>query len=502
MTLPSSAVVAQFSVSPLLEDALKKLLDRQEGNQKAADYYEGRAGEVFASPQLRRVMRNTGIDYQFNFAKTPVDALTDRLEIATVKSSDAAADAAIKVMWAVNELDLEVPQMHRRAGEFGDAYVIVWPNDVDRPVVEGEDPDEVSYQAEDVGIYYNSADTVMLFYAAERPLEKSHAIKRWRTEDKRWRVDLLFDHHIERYISAKDAKGERAQDFEPLVLDYEFVEGEDGELEELPIWPAENPFGEVPVFHLRNDRPYGSPEHKGFYGPQDAITKLIIGHMSGVDYNSAPQRYALIDAESDTAEAADLDPDDFDSALGFTEDEKNAEARGEGDSQFSSAPGSLWLMRGVKGVGQFDNADPKTFLEPLERYLRLGGQITSTPLRMFDYENSQLPSGASQSQADGPFVKKVRNRQLSYGATWQDVYGFALRILGIEHADVQVLWAPPNVVDDEAGWSVIKMKLEAGVPYEQVMREAGYLADLVDEWVKQRAEQKNEPAPESQDRAS
>jgi len=241
----------------------------------------------------------------------------------------------------------------------------------------------------------------------------------------------------------------------------------------------------VPVFHFRNDRPYGQPEHKGFYGPQDAINKLIVSHMAGVDYQSFPQRWALIEGDGDTSEAADVDEDEFTFRIDGEDGTSTTGTRdSEGRSQFSSDPGSLWYMTGVKGVGHFEIADPDVFLKPMERYLRFGAQITTTPLRMFDYERAQLPSGQSQSQADGPFVKKVRNRQLSYGGEWQDLFTFALRIMGIEDIEVMVLWAPPQTVDDADGWQTIGLKLAAGVPFDQVMREAGYQDDEIKTWPK------------------
>jgi len=133
----------------------------------------------------------------------------------------------------------------------------------------------------------------------------------------------------------------------------------------------------------------------------------------------------------------------------------------------------------------------------MERYLRFGAQICTTPLRMFDYERAQLPSGVSQVQADGPFVKKVRNRQLSYGGTWRDLFAFALRVMGITGVDVSVLWAPPHTVDDEAGWKTIILKIEAGVPFGQAMREAGYTEDEVKSWPEP---SDNPPADKSESR--
>lgn len=464
--------------------ALESLLHKQEANTRAAHYYEGTTHEVFASFRMRRAMARTGVGFRFNFARTPVDALTDRLEIAAVKSTNERATEAIAQMWADNQLDLEIPNIHRRASEFGDAYVMVWPREEDNAPAAQPDGESVPVE---VGIYYNSSNCVQLFYDDENPLKKSFAIKRWQRDDKRWRVDLLYAAHIERYLSKANSNGDEAVDYEPFYVDFEVMEGDNGQLIELPIWPVENPFGEVPVFHLRNDRPYGVPEHKGFYGPQDAINKLIVSHMAGVDYQSFPQRYALVAPDSDTSEAADLDEDEFDFAVPDTEGQSStASAAGEGKSQFSADPGSLWYMRGVTSAGQFDTAKPEVFLTPMERYLRFGAQITTTPLRMFDYDASQMPSGASQSQADGPFVKKVRNRQLSYGATWQDVFAFALRVAGIEGADVSVLWVPPNTVDDKAGWETVGLKLAAGVPFEQVMREAGYSEAQVAKWMAER----------------
>jgi len=476
-------------VNDQLEAGLKDLDRTRVSNGEAAAYYDGDIGEVFASARLRRAMARSGIKFRFNFAKTPVDALTDRLEIAAVRSTNARASEALARLWEVNQLDLEAPNVHRRAGEFGDAYAIVWPRDTDQP--EPDDGDDGP--PADVGVYYNSSDCVRLFYDPEDPLRKWYAIKRWQRADKRWRVDLLYADRIERYLSRADSKGKRTADYERHVVDWE----DDGAGGMVPVWPADNPFGEVPVFHFRNDRPYGQPEHKGFYGPQDAINKLVISHMAGVDYQSFPQRWALIEGDSDTSEAADVDEDEFAVTVPGDEAGTSTTGGGEARSQFNADPGSVWMMRGVKGVGQFDVADPDAFLKPMERYLRFGAQICTTPLRMFDYERAQLPSGQSQVQADGPFVKKVRNRQLSYGGTWRDLFAFALRIMGITGVDVSVLWAPPHTVDDEAGWKTILLKIEAGVPFDQAMREAGYTEDEIKSWPEP---SDNPPADKSESR--
>lgn len=276
--------------------------------------------EFFASPRLRRAMMRSGIAFQFNFAKTPVDAVTERLQLAAVTCADKSADAVLRRVWLDDKLALQSRQIIRRACEYGDAYVMVWPN-----------PDDESK----VDIFYNSPHCARVFYDPENPLRKSHAIKRWQS-GRAQRADVLYPDRIEKWITKPGAKGDRAQDWMPYTDS------------DSDPWPYDNPYGEVPVLHFRNDQPYGYPEHKGFYGPQDAIHKLILSHMAGVDYQAFPQRYALMSADTDSSEAADAYEDIFtfadkgDKGTGATRP-----AGGEARSQFTADPGSVWFMKGM-----------------------------------------------------------------------------------------------------------------------------------------------------------
>src|SRR3546814_17791675 len=56
---------------------------------------------------------------------------------------------------------------------------------------------------------------------------------------------------------------------------------------------VENETGEIPFFHFRTARPYGRPEHKKAYGPQDALTKLVTTMMSTSAFAAFPQTWAL-----------------------------------------------------------------------------------------------------------------------------------------------------------------------------------------------------------------
>jgi hypothetical protein len=433
--------------------ALEAIDDAAPAYHRAEAYYEGDIPEFFASVRLRRAMARTGVAFRFNFAAIPVDAVVERLKLAAVTSADTATDTALNEIWLRNKMALQSRQIIRRACEFGDAYVIVWPND----------------DTGEVDIFYNSPKCVRLFYDVENPLRKSHAIKRWVLANKQTRADLYYPDRIEKWITKPGAKGTKAGDW------MEFTE-EDG------TWPVDNPFGEVPVFHFRTDQPYGDAEHKGFYGPQDAIHKLIASHMAGVDYQSFPQRYALVHPDSDTSEAAAEDEDTFAFADVTTGD--TVPPMGEARSQYTADPGSLWFMRGVTGVGQFDTAEHQNFTDPMMVYLRMGAEITNTPIHRID-PTGDHPSGESLRTAEAPFVHKIEDRQLSLGDAWREMSTFALKIMGFVNPDVTVRWTPAQTVNDLEGWQTVAQKLAAGVPAEQAFLEAGYSDEQVEKWFPQ-----------------
>ncbi|WP_030168970.1 phage portal protein [Streptomyces sp. NRRL S-813] len=436
---------------------IEELKDARPDYDHAAMYYDGKVPEVFTSVRLRRALMAHDIDFDLNFAKTAVDAVTDRLEIAGITGQDDATTNLISKIWQDNQLDLEMPDLFRRAGEYGDAYLMVLP-------VEDERGNVIR-----VEMFYNSPQTVRVIYDEENPRRKRFTIKRW-CDGPYQRAELLYDDRTERWTTAKNSDGSKPADWLHWPADEEDPES----------WVIEHDWGEQPVYHFRTDRPYGVPEHYGAYGPQNAITKLQATHMGTVDYQGFPQRYALTEAaNTDTSE---LEPGDF------ADDDWPLPEKGLGpsdsgdDSSLKAGPGELMLLRGFKAVGQFDAANPQVFLDPIMFNVRAMAQITTTPLHLFDPSGEQ-PSGQSVRAQDAPFTKKVGNRQLSYGATLREAFTFALRRLGAEDPVVTVHWKPAETIDDAEGWQTVEAKIRAGVPRRQALVEAGYRAEQVDTWL-------------------
>ncbi len=468
-------IEAERADNPDLQHGLDELKNAADAYRKAEQYFEDTVPEVFASLRLRRAMAATGTDFRINFARIPVTSVVNRLEISsTTCPSDDDATAWIERQWASNELDLEGPNFHLRACEFGDAYAIVWPAEVDTPATDdfvAPDADRGAGTADqsDVEISYNSPLCCRIIYDPEHERRKAFAIKRWTTTTGAVRVDLYYADRLERYTTKPDTAN-------PIAAD--FFQYHDDDIDDA--WPATNPYSEVPVFHFRTDRPYGTPQHKGFYGTQNALRKLFISHMATVDYQAFQQRYALTAGESDSSEAAAGDEDEFsfaDDATGATKT-----TGGSSQSQLNAGAGELWWMRGVTAVGAFPTSDPDVFMKPAKDYLRFGAQATDTPVRLFDALTGQQPSAASQKEADGPHTKKVRNLALSFGGTWQDIWECALRMAGFPTLRVVVTWAPPSHVSGLEGWQTVLAQIEAGVPPRVALHEAGYTNEQITGW--------------------
>lgn len=445
-----------------LINAYAELCAARPGYAKAEAYFDGDVDEIFASDKVARLLAKSNLDEldEINFARIPVTAVTDRLHITAITTGDDDADTDIADLIKRNQLDEELPALHVRACSQGDAYLMVWPDTDSEGNVVGVD------------MLVNSAATVRIIYDDENPLRKKLVIKSWCTgsgKDEIVRADLWYptapgetEGRIERWVWA--GKHSKKNDkWEPYTGD--------GQEAVLP-----NPYGVLPFFHYRTSRPYGRPEHYAAYGPQAAINKLVPAHLSTVDFQSLPQRYGLIDPQVDqSGMQADFDPDNPEDLGGDPESPLNP-------SQLRNDPGELWMLQGLKSVGQFSAADPQVYLAPFDRYVKAMAQVTSTPFQEFDSTGDAI-SGEARREARASLTARVQARQRSFGATHADAFEFALHLLGYDDLTVTVRWQPADYRDDSEGWTTVDAKTKVGVPRERALIEAGCPPELVEGWM-------------------
>lgn len=390
----------------------------------AQSYYDNDSPETFASPRLQQMLGGLSQKFRLNYAATPVDVLTERSVINGVWCETQAAQKIIDDLWETEQLGIEAKDLHGLTYRFGDGYLIAWPDPVTRELT----------------VYRHDPRSVRVFYDPERPRVKLAAIHIWFDDE-----DFL---HITRYTP------QAAQTFRSADKRYTY-DPENIQLTAISTVPNPVP-GVIPVFHFRNGTPYGRPEHLDAYGPQDAINKMMITMMSSIDFAGFPQRYALTESGLDSGPAHDF------------EDDTPA-------PDFESSPGSTWLLSGANlKVGEFTPADSRNFLRPLESIVKQMSVVTDTPLHYFDM-SGEPPSGAALRAADFPLKKKVADRHTRLSVTWREFHNYVLAFHGIR-AKTSVLWEPPGVVDDIEFWQTQQLKSLLGVPFEELLREGGYVS--------------------------
>jgi hypothetical protein len=411
-----------------IKKAIDTIVDRRNTYLVAEEYYEGTNLEVFSNNRWLQVLGTIKNNFRFNFARTVVDSVLNRLEIANITANTEEANKKINDIWEMNDLQIDADEIHRRALVYGDCYAIVWTDINGNTTVD-----------------YNSPLTTVMIYDDENPRIKRFAAKLWQSEDpldytkKTSHLNMYYPDRIEKYTMPGE------------VINIVSANGF------LPVSVVENPWGEVPVFHFRTSKQYGRPEHTDAYGPQDAINKLMTTHMVTVDYQGAPQRYAL-GGSGNSSEFEDFDETGT--------DEENI-------GRLKNGPGELWYLKGVDKVGEFAPADHKVFTEPIRDFVRSMASITSTPLHYFEKTGS-IPSGESLRTAESPLIVKVKDRQITFGSTWADMFRFILKMENSTEPNIQVRWKDIESIDSLDAWEVAVKKRVVGVSLEQVLIEMGY----------------------------
>lgn len=448
------------------------------GYVKAETYYDGTAKEVFASARIADRLRQTAGRYRFNLAKTPVQVLADKIELAAVTGPTDEVTDRIKAISEANNLEVEFPDLIRLALEYGDAYVMAWPLDPeDTPDDVQPDPELDAARVELV--VHNPKHNRMMYDPANRR-RKWYYIRRWcvdRPGDTYvWRVDLWYANRVEHWVSkSTDNLGEESGWTE--------FTGFAGEPETTVAAVEDNPLAEIPAFHYRTALPYGVPVHRDAYGAQDAITKLLATELDSVDAVGFPARFALTDQGSELDQADD-DPD-FPNG-----DDANAPAAGDrlaSESALRSGPGTLSYLRGVKTLVQFDPADPAALLDPTEFFIRMMAQQTRTPMDSFD-PNGEVPSGESLKVKHGPLNRNAGKLCTMFTAPTLELWKFTLAAVSVKVTTLEVRWVPQETATGKEDWETIGLKQSAGVPQAQTLVEAGYEQETVDKWLDDDAE--------------
>lgn len=515
-TVPSYGPWIDEAPNTDIELALNEISEALEGYEHAEEYDSINIWERFTLSREGRTLRQSDIEFNPNLCSPVIDAVNDRLLITSVTASagpaanEAASDSATNLLARIikeNELDIRYRSWTRKALRDGDAYLIVWPDQNIMPDTAPEltgdiDVDDVATPL-GVNITYGDPRFCRMFYDPENPRRKLFFAQMWTQAGAdgkdRIRLNLFYQDRIEKWISNEGTKRKRASDFTRYLdpdrdgdNDYP-GSGDDPDEDTAPasMWPMPNPYGEVPVFHLRTDVDYGKPEHRNAWAEQDGLSETVEILMVTLNFSGYPQRWALQEADSLGNQSvredpfaehspADWDHDYAEQALSTTTVNAGAISNETG-SEWEANPGSMMLLKNFKAVGQFQTADVNALLEPLKQFANLISTATSTPLWKFAGLGTTMPSGEALKISEMPLVQKCFDRMALIGGAYEAAYEFALRILGVT-ARVTISWANPSTTDLKEVWDLVAQKISLGVPRDVALMQAGVPEAQAQEW--------------------
>lgn len=420
--------------------AIDSLSNRVEQYKLYDDYYIGEQKSLALASAEYKGNISFVDGFCENLCGTVVDVLKDRLKLTDfthdqeITEIQGEAGETIKIdplaeiigeIWRQNRMDELQGEIYLETLKSGDGYAFVWPDEDGQPMI---DP--------------NQAFLVTVLYSEKKRGVIDRAAKAWKGQDDYGRLNLYYPDRIEKYQTISKQKfgdemilrpdAYRPSDDEPVLL---------------------NPYGQVPVFHFRNNAgvgKFGVSEIRSAIPSQDRLNKTIIDGLVIGEEHSLPVRYAL--------------------GFEFPKDPRTQEPL------MNWKAGDWWLSRQKDGVvGQLPAADLVQFVTVATDARAAIARVTRTPLHYFQQQTGTPPSGESLKTEEAPLTAKVSDRQTSFGNVWEDVFLFALKIRGIEEARLEAVWANTEPRDDTAEILNQVSKVEKlGFSKKQALRELEY----------------------------
>lgn len=281
---------------------------------------------------------------------------------------------------------------------------------------------------------YDGTEGAEIVYNPDRRREPLYAFKRWASEGGE-RLNLYYPNRVEKYVrSTGDWTLESSSSY--------LVDG-------------------VPMFHFRNRSDgynYGKSELSDVIPLQNALNKSIIDLIAAAD------------------------------TTGF----RLYWMTGDDPSAISVTPGGwLYSEKPETRVGHIPGEDLSALIQYKDAFVMEIARVSRTPLSYFQATGQVAAEGTLKQQESG-LVARAKRRQVEFGNTWEDIFGYARRLWNVyggaeqmdETAQIHTEWSDPETRDDLGRLNELKLKREMGVPDKVIWQEMGYDAEQIAEFEK------------------
>jgi hypothetical protein len=414
-----------------VQRAFEALKAKQKAYNTYWAYYDGDHPLVYSTARLREVFK--GLDARFveNWCSVVINVPVERLLLESITvANDATATEALRSLWTGLDMHLDADDAHLAALVCGEAFVMVWPD-----------------EAGAVQAYYNDPRKCHVFYDEDNPRAKSLGAKWWTAGDGTHRMTLYYRDRLEYYGTSK--ANEQPTSYKAFV---KIAEDE------------VNPYGVIPIFHLRPERRAIISELDNAIPLQAAINKLLADEMISAEFGAFRQRYVISNADV---------------------------------GNLKNAPNEVWDLPAGDGMGQqtsageFSATELGNFETAIERRIAALSAITRIPPHYFFRLGGQPPSGEALIALESPLLKKVDRYIKRFTSTWQAIAAFMLALDGrqVARQDIEPQYADPATVQPRTEAEVRQTNTNAGVPIVTTVRRQGWSEAEIEEMRQDRIEE-------------
>jgi Phage portal protein, SPP1 Gp6-like len=408
------------------------------------DYYSGENQRVRLTDRVRRFLNVSGFMWCENFCEVVVDSMCERLILQKMTSDEQVAVDWADEWWETVRMDEMQSIVHTNTAIKGDGYVIV----------------DLDTRTGQPTVHWNRPEIIKPIYDEEHPETMLFASKVWKSQletptnpNQRpiTRMNLYFANKVEKWFSESADAILWGKHLDPGDTTWPIPWTDTGE-------DSGQPLG-VPVFHFRNKskgKTWGVSEIRGTIPQQDGLNKQVLDLIMVLDQHGFPQRWGT----------------------GIKKEER---------SSLTGSAGTMWLSANPEArFGQFDMGDVSGCLKAIEAALqRLAGR-SRTPLFLLVLAGD-APSGESLKTAESGLVAKIKDRRVSLGSTWEDVYVMAAKVAasqgklaGIEINDdlFEAVWADPESRNELEQRTALGIEVtQLGLSKHTALEQLGYNAD-------------------------
>lgn len=366
-----------------------------------------------------------------NWMPLVVEASSERLNVIGFRfagtseteadgAEDAKADAASSAIWQRNFLDADSKLAHQTALITGRCPIMVWAGADKKAEITVEHPGQV-----------------VVAYTAGSRRQRAAALKAWQDE---WTNKWFFNLYLPDAI-------------------YKFTGDENGaSIKELADAKVANPLKVVPVVEIRNRLRLsdGQPrsELMEVTSTQDQINKTTIDMLVAAEFAAFRQRWAT--------------------GVEIPKDENGVEIE-----TLKTAVDRMWTVGDDKArFGDFQATELKQYVELIESRILSIARRTRTPPHYMLGGSGTMPSGESIKAAETGLVAKVKDRQVTFGETWEEAMRLAALVEGDTERGVafsaETIWADPESRTESEHVDAVTKKKALRVPTMQLWEDLGY----------------------------